>query len=685
MDEWLLRLLATSLSGCVVIGVLWLACRSLTQLSGKTRCWLWWLACLKLVLGLISLPVISLPVLSQPVTPSFNFISSDKPNSTESLSENITTPSKPVEEMQPSQAFEKEEFASGSSAFPWLTLLGGIWLVGVGIGIGMQAMALLQLRRLAAGAERITHSLLPEVVKAVGLTYTPALYVTSSPIEPLTVGWFRPFILISQETLNRLTTEELRSVLTHECVHIRRGDLLLSLVPWLAQTLFWYLPPIHFAVREYQLSREAACDQQTITALSVLPRSYGELLVKLSSPASPLTTPSSVMALSADFRQLKRRIEMLEIQRTRRSILVAAALVTATVLIPWRLTAAPQSGVQVEALPNLDMARGLSEWKPYANGSTTDPHPFYTVGQDKNVTHDGKPSAFVRSTEKSEYDGQGDGGVLRYDIVKTARKYAGKRMRLSAYVRGTKLTRKAFLFIAAEAMPNMLFASSANITPGSKDWQRLECVMDIPENAQGLSIGLRLEGEGTAYGSEFHLESVDKSVPTNALTVIDVIPGPSNLNFEDGLDSWWNDDPTHTAGKEYDMSMATKAGRSGGPAAYLKNKVANPKTYGTIGQNAAPKQYLGKRVRFSAYLKTENADMGELWIVVSDKDPEKGDAWNAETTGKTVKGTKDWTKISYEIDIPKTTDGLSFGISSTGKGTVWVDGFQFEILGPSQK
>lgn len=683
MDEWLSRLLVACLSGCLVIGVVWMACRLLPRLSGAVRCWLWWLVCLKLFLGLIALPTITLPLLPQPSSPAPVYVPYEEDSPSASKTQNTPAPAKAAENERPSLG--PEEPTPTDSPLRWSHLLFGVWLIGVGIGIGMQANALLQLRRLAAHSERLESPSLTEAAEQAGLIRIPLLRASPSPIEPLTVGWLRPYILISQADLSRLSPEELRAVLAHECVHIRRGDLWLSLVPWLSQTIFWFFPLVHLAVREYQLAREAACDQQTITALSLQPRTYGELLVKLSSPASPLTTPSSVTALSADFRQLKRRIEMLEIQRTRRSLLVITALVAVGVLIPWRLTSAAQTGNIVEQLPNLDFAQGIAKWQPNANGSPTDPHPFYEVGQDTKVTHEGKPSAFVRSTQKSAYDSAGDGGVLRYDIVKSIRKYQGKRMRLSAYVKGKDITKQAFLFIAVDALPNMNFGTSAHVTSAGTDWQRVECVTEIPQNAGAISLGLRLEGEGIAYASGFRFEEVEKSVPTTAVRIIDVMPGARNLTFAEGLDGWWNDDPTHMAEDEYRMDISPKGGRTGGPAAYLKNKVARPKTYGTIAQNASPKQYLGKRIRFSAYLKTENADQGELWIVVSDTNPEKSDGRNADSTGKTIKGTKDWTKFEYEIDIPKTTEGLSFGISSTGKGTVWVDGFQIEVLGDSRK
>jgi len=51
-----------------------------------------------------------------------------------------------------------------------------------------------------------------------------------------------------------------------------------------------------------------------------------------------------------------------------------------------------------------------------------------------------------------------------------------------------------------------------------------------------------------------------------------------------------------------------------------------------------------------------------------------------KSNGKIVHGTQGWAPFEQVIDIPTTTTMISFGISSQGKGTVWVDGFQIEVV-----
>ena len=677
VSEFLFRLGQASLSGTIAVAMIYLSCRLLPRLSGNVRCWLWWLVSAKLLLGLAPLPAIPLGLLpSVPPVAVFKQVPHGETNATESV---IT----PV----PSPLIGPERAASSPLSFADLLL--GAWLVGVGVGIGGQAMALLQLRRLIAGVERFETPLMAQAALRAGFSRVPVLFASPTPIEPLTIGIVRPVVVIGKSDLSRLSEGELLPILTHECIHIRHGDLWLALAPSLAQILFWFLPPVYLAAREYELSREAACDQQTIAALALTPCVYGELLIKLSSPLSPLPTPSSVMALSANFQQMKRRIEMLQIKPSRRRFLALLTLPAVAVLLPYQLTAAPLNAFNAPpsddgSLPNLNLSAGLQNWKKMANGSDDMPAHYYAVGLDPAVTHEGRPSAFVTSTAVSPARNEGDGGVLRYDWEKMNR-FQGKRVRLSAYVLGKDLTKQAFLFLAADTADKSYFAVSPKVTSQAQGWQKCECVFDMPKDAEYLSLGLRLEGEGTAYGSGFQLEVVDKSVPLSEVKENDTMTPPENLDFKKGLEGWGNDNPQHNANEEYLLGAAEHGGRDGRPAAFLKTKVAKPTGYGTIMQNASPKQYLGKRIRFSAYLKGADAGQGELWMVLHDAKPGNSDAWNAQSTGKIISGTTKWTKIEHIIDIPTTTKALSFGISSEGTGTVWVDGFTFEILGPAQR
>src|SRR3546814_8140732 len=69
--------------------------------------------------------------------------------------------------------------------------------------------------------------------------------------------------------------------MAHELVHLRRGDLWLGWVPATAQWLFCFHPLVRWAMREYALNRESACDAQVMQHDQAAPQDYGRLLLRL--------------------------------------------------------------------------------------------------------------------------------------------------------------------------------------------------------------------------------------------------------------------------------------------------------------------------------------------------------------------------------------------------------------------
>lgn len=376
---------------------------------------------------------------------------------------------------------------------------------------------------------------------------------------------------------------------------------------------------------------------------------------------------------------------MLETKPARRRFLVALSLLAVSVLLPWQLTLAAPSFPVVD-IPNLDFSHRLEHWHKFADGSDTEPHPFYTVGTDEKIIHNGKPVAFVKANANIAQDDEGDGGVLRYDIP--AQRFIGKRLRWSGYILGKGLSGSACLIIGAYVENAFLGALSPEVKPDAIGWQRRECVFEIPAHTRFISLALRLSGKGIAYGSGFKLEVVDKKVPLSPVmrgddesssqdkqSESDNLAGPVNLDLSDGLSGWSSDDPVG-----YELGIAKQGGRMGGPAGFIRNRVANPLRIGSFAQIASAHAYLGKRIRLSGYVKSENATRGELTVVLMDNNEQGQHVFISGTNGKLVKGTQDWTLLDLTVDIPTNTATIGLGLMSTGKGTVWTDGFKIEVV-----
>ena len=90
---------------------------------------------------------------------------------------------------------------------------------------------------------------------------------------------------------------------------------------------------------------------------------------------------------------------------------------------------------------------------------------------------------------------------------------------------------------------------------------------------------------------------------------------------------------------------------------------------------------MGRRVRFSAFVKTHEArDWAGLWMRV-DKGLKQLVLDNMHD--RPISGTSAWHRYEIVLDVPQDATGISFGVLLVGSGTVWLNDARFEVLGPT--
>lgn len=105
--------------------------------------------------------------------------------------------------------------------------------------------------------------------------------------------------------------------------------------------------------------------------------------------------------------------------------------------------------------------------------------------------------------------------------------------------------------------------------------------------------------------------------------------------------------------------------------------------FATIIQSINPEKYLNKRVRFSGYIKTENAGGGCLWMRIDDKNAKVLQFDNMYN--RFPKGNTDWKKYEVVLDIPQDSKAIVFGAFLQDKGKAWFDNFNFEVVDKTVK
>lgn len=153
------------------------------------------------------------------------------------------------------------------------------------------------------------------------------------------------------------------------------------------------------------------------------------------------------------------------------------------------------------------------------------------------------------------------------------------------------------------------------------------------------------------------------------------------------LDPLTNVDGWFLAGSEkesYEIGVEKVADRDG-KVGYIKSTKNKIKGFGTMMQSFIPEEYIGKRVKLSGHIKTENVDgwVG-LWMRV-DGPKQKGSKYRESLAfdnmnDRKIEGSTSWQKYEIILDVDEEAVNLAYGILLSGKGEAWLDDLTFEVV-----
>ena len=130
----------------------------------------------------------------------------------------------------------------------------------------------------------------------------------------------------------------------------------------------------------------------------------------------------------------------------------------------------------------------------------------------------------------------------------------------------------------------------------------------------------------------------------------------------------------------YDMGIDLGAGRDGKNAATIKSREEKINGFGTLMQECIPGNYLGRRVRMSAFVKSKDVEnKAGLWLRVDESGEKKPLAFD-NMLDRPIKGTTEWKKYEIVLDIPANASNLAYGALLAGRGQIWFDDLKFEIV-----
>lgn len=131
--------------------------------------------------------------------------------------------------------------------------------------------------------------------------------------------------------------------------------------------------------------------------------------------------------------------------------------------------------------------------------------------------------------------------------------------------------------------------------------------------------------------------------------------------------------------QEYETGVDKKVFHDGKSSAYIKSAKDKPEGFSTLMQSFSAEKYIGKRIRFAAYVKTEGVEgWAGLWMRVDTRTRQAASFDNM--MNRKIHGTLDWKWYEVVLDVPDESVNIALGILLQGRGKAWIDSIKFEVV-----
>lgn len=241
---------------------------------------------------------------------------------------------------------------------PW----GLIWVSGVALSIFYFTIAYIRCKRRFAASQPVKNTFVNQWLKEHKCKRTITICQIEGISAPLTYGIIHPVILMPAQT-DWTDTRELKYVLTHEYVHIRRFDGITKLLLTVALCIHWFNPLVWAMYMLSNRDIELACDEKVIRIFGETVKSaYALALISMEEKKIGLTPLCNNFSKNA----IEERIEaIMKIKKTSITAVVVALCLVGGITVTFATSASANAGNRLDIETGIAMAGKTSDGSSY--------------------------------------------------------------------------------------------------------------------------------------------------------------------------------------------------------------------------------------------------------------------------------------------------------------------------------
>lgn len=176
--------------------------------------------------------------------------------------------------------------------------------------------------------------------RRIGIPRQVAIIQSELIKVPVTLGYFKPLIVLPAGIILQLSAEQVETILWHELAHIRRRDYLVNILQSIVEAIFFFNPAILWLSALIREEREACCDD--IVLANVQQKgSYLEALMAFQGQYA--SVGSLAMALSLRPNQLMNRLRRMVYQENKKLSIMEMGVLLCGLLLFSAFTFIPQA------------------------------------------------------------------------------------------------------------------------------------------------------------------------------------------------------------------------------------------------------------------------------------------------------------------------------------------------------